>query len=91
MEVGYGMTVDISGAGIAFDALADLQPGEDVIVTIAAPRRSGPPAVVRGRASVVRVDKSRRGKARIGATIEWIDEPEGDWFESRADADSQTA
>jgi hypothetical protein len=85
-----GRTVDISATGIAFESVALLRPGEDVMLTIET-ASIGRPTPVRCRARVIRVDRSRyvvdgRETMRVGATVRWLDEPNSQWFDLVSEA-----
>jgi hypothetical protein len=87
-----GVTVDISATGIAFESLALLHPGEEVVLRIATSPDGGESSEgIRCRARVVRVDRRRyvengRETVRIGATVRWIDQPGSGWFDLVSEA-----
>lgn len=86
-----GLTVDISATGIAFESVAILRPGQDVMLTIETGSDGDGPPPIRCRARVIRVDRSRyvvngRETTRVGATVRWIDQPAVDWFDLVSEA-----
>lgn len=87
-----GVTVDISATGIAFESLALLHPGDEVVLRIATDSDGGESSEgIRCRARVVRVDRRRYVEngcetVRIGATVRWLDRPDSGWFDLVSEA-----
>jgi PilZ domain len=69
-----GVTLDMSGSGIAFDTTHEYHVGDELTVRIILGRRASPDSLdLRCRGRVVRVEKSERG-FRVGASVEWNEE-----------------
>ena len=69
-----GVTVDMSGSGIAFETERDYKVGDEFMVRIAVDRKKVASKLdLECRATVVRVDKTKKG-LRVGATVEWSED-----------------
>lgn len=77
IEPAGGVTIDMSSSGIAFESTHPYQPGDEISLRILLSRPgSGPTLELRCRGRVVRVEPGEE-KARVAATVEWIDDESG--------------
>ena len=71
-----GVTIDMSGTGVAFETTHNFEPGDPITLRIRLSRRpSESPLELRCSGKVVRVTPMENG-SRVAASVEWLEQPE---------------